>query len=1264
MRNMNGKLAVVVLCLSMPVCESGVSAKEQVRLASSPSLSADGKRLAFSWRDDIWVVGSAGGVAKRLTTHPGRDTSPAFSPDGKSIAFISQRQGARQAYVVRSAGGDPRQLTFHSEGCRLEDWYPDGRSLLVSADRDHYWRHSERFFRIDAEKRSKEQLLFDGYGRSGAISPDGKRLLFTREGTAWWRKGYRGSQASQIWLYESDSRKFTLLVKEPTGARSPLWAADGKGFYYVGGQSGAFNLWYRELPGGKERQLTHFDDDSVVTPCIARDGSAIVFRHLFDLYRIRPQEDQAPKRLAISVRADLATEETRRRRLDTATEVAFSADGLETAFVAGGDIWVMDTQLREPHQVTDTPEEERDPVFAPDGKSILFVSDSGGQSDLWKAERADAESYWWQNDEFVLTRLTKDPQVEHNLQYSPTGNEVAFVRGRGDLWLIGSDGKNARQVFASCNRPDYDWSPDGKWLVYALPDDQFNRDVWIRPIDGSSEPFNLSRHPDNDYDPVWSPDGKTIAFTGRRAGTEVDIYFVYLTKEEDETTSRDRKLREAIEKIEKVRGKEDAKPAASKPEAAKAGEKKEPQEPQKDARKVGGKEEPAAKSEKEEGPEAKEKSKEKKPPQVRIDFDGIHQRIRRVSIPDTSENRLFWSHDSKKLAFTAKIDGKTGTYTISPPNELGPKLLSTKTGRHARWIARGNQILWLVDDVPGSLTSDGKTASYGFTALQEVDLPARFHAAFDLCWRHMRDSYYDGALNNRNWDQIRRKYAPVASGVTDGNALGEVVNLMLGELNGSHLGFSPRQESENDSDAEWSKTTAHFGLRFVPDYQGPGLKVRDVIARSPAGQAKSRILAGEIVMAVNDRPVDPGIDLTTVVNGSLDRDVRLRVRNAGGDDREVTLRPISYGAARSLLYEAFIEGNRAAVEKASDGKLGYLHIRAMNMTSFYRFEHDLYDAAAGKEGLVIDVRENGGGSTTDHLLTALTQPMHAFTVPRDGTRGYPQDRRVYATWNKPIVVLCNQNSFSNAEIFSHAVKTLQRGKLVGVPTSGSVISTGATSIMDVGTLRMPYRGWFLLKTGEDMELNGAQPDVVLWPKTLRDAARNRPPVEQRPSRFSGTRSKSGTSARCRSPRRQANVETRLATSLRAFFIPHRPVCSGGLEVFEQPPIERIAGEGCAVANHQQFSPGAGHGHVHPPHILEEAKLALGVRPHQRDHHGLLLASLKAVYAVDFQIRVGEPLAQRAAPGPRKVQSRRSTRGPRRNPPARRPCGTPGPPPAG
>lgn len=281
--------------------------------------------------------------------------------------------------------------------------------------------------------------------------------------------------------------------------------------------------------------------------------------------------------------------------------------------------------------------------------------------------------------------------------------------------------------------------------------------------------------------------------------------------------------------------------------------------------------------------------------------------------------------------------------------------------------------------------------------------------------------------------------------------------------------------------SEWRPVTAHLGLRFDPEHKGPGLKVRDVIFPGPTSRQSSRVRPGEIVLSIDGVAVDPAFDLTQVLNGRLDRDIRLAVRDAQGAERQVVVRPTTYAAIQGMLYDKWVADTRAKVEELSGGKLGYLHIRAMNEPSFIEFEKDLYFAGAGKDGLIIDVRENGGGSTADHVLTALTQPVHAITLGRAGGPGYPQDRKIYATWNKPIVIMCNQNSFSNAEIISHAVKQLKRGKVVGVPTAGGVISTGAARIMDIGQIRTPGRGWYLLD-GQDMELNGCVPDVVIWPE--------------------------------------------------------------------------------------------------------------------------------------------------------------------------------------
>jgi len=1061
---------VILLCFSLSTSNGRGQEFEEIRIGSDPALSPDGSKLAFVWRGDIWIVPSEGGIAKQLTQHPSYDKQPSFSPNGSEIAFISDRNAGDQVYIVPIEGGTPEQLTFHTAGYTLEEWYPSGDALLVSANRDHFWQGTQRFFKLYRHERKATDLLFDAYGQNGVISPDGKHLLFTREGMSWWRKGYYGSRASQIWRYDLETGEYTKLLNRETGSRWPLWKTDDSGFYYVGSQSGSFNLWEYDLETNEERQVTEFKDDSVVFPCISRDGSTIVFRHLFDFYLFRPGKDTIPMRIQIENIGDSITPPLERRIVENATDVTFSQDGLDVAFIAAGDLWVMDTELREPRQVTNTPGRERIPVFSPDGEYIFFARDEKGQGDIWRAERAEAEMYWWQNEKFELKRMTQDAEVESDIQFSPCGSLISFVKGLGDLWIMTPEGKDAKRLLHSWNSPQYDWSPDSKWIVYAIDDNNFNRDIWIIPVDGSSSPINISRHPYDEYSPVWRPDGKVIAFTGQRLDREMDIFYIWLEKQEYEKSKRDRTIEKALKKMDEARKKKDGKKEETKDNGAEDKSKKQ--------NSTGAEQS----EEKQDTKEEKQTKNKNEVPEVIIDFERIHERIRRVEIAGSTERGLFWSHDSKKLAFTAKIDGKEGTYTIEIPEQLKPKLLIEKTGRRPCWLKEGNQIVWLSAGKPASVSSAGKETIYSFRAKQEAEPEARFRAAFDLAWQLMRDRYYDENLGNRNWDAIRRKYVEMAAKAVDTESFSIVVNLMLGELNGSHLGFYPRRRSQERQQQAWEITTAHLGVRFEPNYKGPGLKVMDVLPNSPADLEKSRISPGEIIRSIDGKNVDPGMDLTEVLNGPLDRDIHLSVENAEEERREVVLRPISYGSTRNLLYEKWIRDNRTMVNKASEATLGYVHIRGMNWPSFQKLERELYAEGAGKEGLIIDVRNNGGGFTTDHLLTMLCQPAHAITVPRGGGPGYPEDRRVYATWNKPIVVLCNQNSFSNAEIFSHAIKKLKRGKLVGVPTAGGVISTGGTQVMDVGYLRLPFRGWFVLPTGEDMELNGAVPDYIVWNK--------------------------------------------------------------------------------------------------------------------------------------------------------------------------------------
>lgn len=1066
--------SALFVCASLLFPSVSAVADTKVQLASTPDLSPDGKMLVFSKQGDIWRVPSKGGRAVRLTSHHSSDTTPLYSPDGKRIAFVSSRSGTRQVYVMSANGGVPRQLTFHTEGYSLQDWYPDGQSLLVLGSRDHFWRSSSRFMKISSTERSAEQTLFNGYGAEGKVSPDGKKILFVREGERWWRKGYVGSRSAQIWTYDTVSKKFTKVVDTEAGDRSPVWAADGKSIFYCssdGAKNGARNLWRMNLADKEPGQLTHFDDDLVATPTISADGKTIVFAHLFDFYKYTVDGDQ-PRKINIRVRTDEIASDTHRRTLKSATDAAFSSDGLEIAMISGGDLWVMETELKEPIQLTDSPEYESDPVFIDDGKALLFVGWKDGQADIWKAERADESKYWWQSADIKLTQITDDSELESSLTLSPNGEELIYARGRGDLWARNlKTGKNWMLV-DSFVAPSYDIAPDGKWVVYSQTDDNFNNDIWIVPTDKSAEAVNVSRHPDDEYSPKWSPDGKMIAFSGRRSDDEVDIYYLYLTEDDNDNGSRDRSLKKTLEAFGKARKK--AKPA-TKP-TPKSEESKKEDDNKTDKKAVDTK---VAATDKK-----KEADRAKKLPEVKIDFKDIHRRLRRISNSNSSEQVIGWSPDGKKLLFTGSVKGSSGTWSVTFPSSLTPAKVTSSTGSIKGWLKSPDRILWLVNGVPAAQPLSGSAKTYAFSAYQSLSKSGRYRAGFETAWRIMRDAWYDENFGNHNWDEIRRKYITAAENAGDASSFASVISLMLGELNGSHLGFYPRPDlgPAMDGGDEWRPTTVHLGVRFDESFKGPGLKVKDLIPNGPAMDEDSRIEPGEIILSIDGTSVDPAMDLTRVLNGRSNRDVHLTVKSVGKDakERNVVLRPTSYGRARAALYQKWQDDNRAMVADKADN-IGYLHIQGMNWTSFLDFERELYDVGYGKDGLIIDVRDNGGGSTADHLLTALTQPDHAITVPRGGGEGYPQSRRVYATWNKPVVVMCNQNSYSNAEIFSHAIKNLGRGKLVGVATAGGVISTGSARVMDVGTVRLPFRGWYVKDTGEDMELNGAVPHVTLWP---------------------------------------------------------------------------------------------------------------------------------------------------------------------------------------
>jgi len=1044
--------------------------KTRIRIPRSPAISPDGRRIAFAWQNDIWTADIDGGIAKRISIHAGTDDSPIFSPDGRQLYFTSNRSGRNQIHVMAVEGGVAQQITYDSNRKTILGVTDDGRYLLISQATDRGWHYSEsnRVFLLDVQGKEPKKMLFDAGIRDAALSPDGTKVLFVRGRSNWNRKGYKGPQAAQLWLADLSSKPATLtrLCKDQERFQNvahmdPMWAADGKSYYFNSDQDGVFNIFHRNLDSETANQITNAAsdgvDDGVAFPVLSRNGNTFLMRRGFDLVKCNPNDGKL-ETIELFASGDSVTSPIERKRQTQATAVAFSPDGKQMAFVSGEDIYVMDRILKEPVQVTDTAHPETDLLFSSDSSRLFFVTDSGGEMDIWEATHDQKDGIWWMAKEFKLRQITDDRDVEGRLQISPNGSHVAFTKG-SNLFVMDDDGTDHRQVAKMWSPPTFDWSPDGKWLTYATQDDDYNSDVFLVPTDGTREPFNLSRHPDMDGSPTWSGDGKRIAWIGRRDGDEVDIYVVELAKSTDEETERDEKLEKALAAM-KAGKKKGSKPSAEiKKDVAKSDdEKTEPKTNDK--------------------PDAKDA--EKKSNDVHIDFDGIFDRVERLRYSDSFESSLIWINQGSTLAFSATIGGKRGFYSVKFPRPKAPQRMADAPLSQNRWIKESKEFVGHRGGVPAKMDLKGKSETFGFEVRSKRDWREVRMIVFDQGWRAMRDRFYDEAYNNKDWYAMRAKYRPMAAECLGVAEFSQLMNMMLGELNASHMGHRGGSDPLPAFDAqnEWSPTTYHLGLRFDSSVDGPGLVVQSVIPGGPCDRSRSLVKVGETLLQIDGEVVGPTVDIEKLLTMEKLRDVTLRVRSAAGEERDVVVRPSA--SVAGLLYEEWIEKTRVKVDELSEGKLGYLHIQGMNFTSFRQMEEDLYHAGAGKEGLIIDVRFNGGGSTADHVMTAITQPRHAITQSRGSGEGYPQDRRVYASWTKPIIMLCNEHSFSNAEIVSHAVKQTGRGRLVGMRTAGGVISTGAVGLLDGGMVRMPMRGWYLASTGEDMELNGCEPHIAFW----------------------------------------------------------------------------------------------------------------------------------------------------------------------------------------
>ena len=399
--------------------------------------------------------------------------------------------------------------------------------------------------------------------------------------------------------------------------------------------------------------------------------------------------------------------------------------------------------------------------------------------------------------------------------------------------------------------------------------------------------------------------------------------------------------------------------------------------------------------------------------------------------------------------------------------------MNKAVGSQAKW--RKKEIFWLSDNLPAAYTK-----KYPFKIFQKTDLPSYRRLAFRIIWRTLRDRFYDSKMNNLDWNAVRLKYEDSAANAADWKSFERVVLLLLGELNASHMHFTLSERKWGTafkSKDEWMPRTADLGVQF--DRLDNRLKISHVVKNGPSARIKNPVQPGEVLLAIDDQKVDAQTPLAPLLNGPFPRTIKLLIQGLDGTNRVVEVEEMSTSKVRDLVRVEWMEANRKRVEKQSKNQLGYIDIQAMNFSSLRKFERAIFAEGYGKKGLIIDVRNNPGGFISDYLLSILCHPKHAITIPRGGEAGYQQTYLPSPAWFKPIVVLCNQYSTSNAEIFSHAIQKLKRGLVVGVPTQGSVISVSPERVLDVGSFNVPHRAWFSMKDGLDMDFQPCVPDYVV-----------------------------------------------------------------------------------------------------------------------------------------------------------------------------------------
>ncbi len=1067
-----------IIGLSLLAATVAATAEETALWLRYPAISPDGQTVVFSYRGDLWKVPSTGGQATQLTVHAAYEYMPAWSPDGSKIAFASDRYGNSDVFVMPADGGTATRLTYHSASDYPSSFTPDGEGVLFFSGRLDAQK-MVGYPRRGAQPELYQVSLAGGMPQQILTTPAiyavwdsaGQRLVYSDEKALEtdWRKHDNSSFARDVWIYDAQSGEHTKLTEFGADDRQPVWAPGEASIYFLSERSGDFNIWRLSLADGAEPiQVTNHDTHPVRFLSTSKDGD-LCYTWDGEIYVLADDASESRK-LEITVAVDSRHNEA--VYTSVASEIsdfALSPNGKEIAFIARGEVFVTSVKHGATKRVTNTPEQERSVSFHPNGRGLLYASERNGSWNLYRTDMTDDDEPAF----FLATAYQEKPVLETELEtfqphYSPDGKEVAYLEERTELKVLNFESGESRTILPgdiNYSYADgdqwYEWSPDGKWfLIEFLSPTRWSSEVGLIPSSGDGELINLTKSGYEDMVPRWAFNGEAMFWFTDRHGerqqsgwpSKYDVYASFLTQDAWDRFHLSEAEYELLKEKEKDETKDEDEKKGAKDEEGKG--------------KKGKKSDDKAEEE-------EKKDEIKLPDPVAIQVEGIEDRTLRLTLHSSRISDALITPDGEKILYLARFEKGFDLWVYEPrKNEV--KLLAklnAEGGGDMLLDEKGKTAYILADSSLKTVEIEsGKTKPVKLEAKMELDAAAEREYLFEHAWRQTREKFYVTDMGGVDWDAYREAYLRFLPHVDNNRDFADVVSELQGELNASHLGCYVRNRSPN---ADATATLAFFP---DPDWDGTGVKIAEIIDGGPLENADTKVKVGTVIEAIGGQKIAAGANWYMLLNHKAGELIRISLFDEESDKRwQETVKPISQRAESELLYQRWVRSRRAEVERLSDGRLGYAHIRTMSDSRYREIFEDIFGKAVGKEAIVLDTRFNNGGNLVEALTVLLTGEVYARALPRGRKIGVEPVHR----WTKPSIVVMNEGNYSDAHCFPVAYTSLGIGKTVGMQVPGTCTSVWWETLQDSSLyFGIPMVG-YIDNDGDLMENKHLDPDYEI-----------------------------------------------------------------------------------------------------------------------------------------------------------------------------------------